>query len=198
MWHEFRPSVKFFQALFEFDETIAEEVRQGGCPCGGRLHRADYPRKPRGLLEAAAPAYCYRISFCCDREGCRARTQPPSLRFLGRKVYVAATVLLACAVYCQWRMKEEASLAAARAARVFDVPIRTLRRWSVYWTELLPRLPGWQAEHGRFMPPIDETCLPAALLDRFVGGPASILSDALRFVAPMTTSPPRARMPMSG
>jgi hypothetical protein len=198
MWHEFRPSVKFFQALFEFDEVIAEGVREAGCPCGGRLHRADYPRKPRGLLEAAAPAYCTRISFCCNREGCRARTLPPSVRFLGRKVYVAAIVLVACAAYCHLRMKEEALLAAARAARVFDVPSRTLRRWSVYWTEVLPSLPGWQAERGRLMPPIDETCLPASLLERFVGGPSEKLLGALQFVAPMTTSPPRARMPMSG
>jgi hypothetical protein len=198
MWHGFRPDVKFFQALFKFDEEIAAVVRKTGCPCGGRLHRADYLRKPRGLLETAEQAYCYRISFCCDREGCRARTLPPSIRFLGRKVYIGALVLLACAVYCQMRTTGEVSRAAVRAAQMFDVPSRTLRRWNVYWTELLPSLAGFQAEKGRFMPPLDEARLPASLLERFVGGPSDKLRDALRFVALMTTSPPRARMPMSG
>jgi hypothetical protein len=30
--------------------------------------------------------YGQRFSFCCAVGGCRKRTTPPSLRFLGRKV----------------------------------------------------------------------------------------------------------------
>jgi hypothetical protein len=33
--------------LFSVDQDVAETARRQGCPCGGRLHRADYPRKPR-------------------------------------------------------------------------------------------------------------------------------------------------------
>ena len=39
-----------------------------------------------------------RLSFCCDRDGCRKRTTPPSVRFLGRKVYLGAIVILISAM----------------------------------------------------------------------------------------------------
>jgi len=35
-------------------------------------------------------ARSWRFSFCCARDGCRTRKTPPSFRFLGRKVYLAA------------------------------------------------------------------------------------------------------------
>jgi hypothetical protein len=39
----------FFALLLRFDEDLAAEVRQAGCGmCGGALHSARYPRKPRG------------------------------------------------------------------------------------------------------------------------------------------------------
>ena len=38
--------------------------------------------------------YRYRFSFCCDRDGCRKRVTPPSVRFLGRRVYLGAVVIL--------------------------------------------------------------------------------------------------------
>ena len=37
-----------YATLTQFDADLAAEVHARGCPCGGRLHRADYPRKPRG------------------------------------------------------------------------------------------------------------------------------------------------------
>lgn len=41
----------FYRSLLRFDEDLAEEARQKGWECGGRLHRARYPRKPRGVPE---------------------------------------------------------------------------------------------------------------------------------------------------
>ena len=41
-------SKTFYATLTQFDADLAAEVHARGCPCGGRLHRADYPRKPRG------------------------------------------------------------------------------------------------------------------------------------------------------
>src|SRR5271157_4368665 len=62
----------------------------------GPLHRSDYDRKPRGALIApAGEAFVRRFSLCCGREGCRKRATPPSLRFLGRRVYLGAVVLVA-------------------------------------------------------------------------------------------------------
>ena len=43
---------KFFTLLLRIDHDLAEQVRSGRCRCGGVLHRADYPRKPRGWSAA--------------------------------------------------------------------------------------------------------------------------------------------------
>ena len=42
--------------------------------------------------------YAERFSFCCAVDGCRKRATPPSLRFLGRKVYLATVVTLISAM----------------------------------------------------------------------------------------------------
>ena len=39
---------KFFTLLLRIDHDLAEQVRASRCRCGGALHRADCPRKPRG------------------------------------------------------------------------------------------------------------------------------------------------------
>ena len=48
MDHRLFQSVGFWVFLFSIDKKFATEACLAGCPCGGRLHRADYPRKPRG------------------------------------------------------------------------------------------------------------------------------------------------------
>lgn len=87
MYHELPRNASFWAFLFKVDRGLAEEARQKKCPCGGCLHRANYPRKPRGGGEELPQEYGRRLSFCCEREGCRKRVTPPSVRFLGRKVY---------------------------------------------------------------------------------------------------------------
>lgn len=72
-----------WQLRLRFDRDLAAEAREQGCRCGGVLHRADYPRKPRGGPSDLGPDYGRRLSLCCAREGCRKRTTPPSVRFLG-------------------------------------------------------------------------------------------------------------------
>ena len=51
-------------------------------------------RKPRGRPLGLGPEDDWRLSFCCAVDGCRTRATPPSLRFLGRKVYLATIVVL--------------------------------------------------------------------------------------------------------
>jgi hypothetical protein len=91
--------VKFWQLLFDVDTCIAQAVQAARCPhCNGPLHRADYPRKPRGGPldpDIEQSLLSTRISFCCGRPGCRRRSTPPSVRFLGPKVYLGAAILLA-------------------------------------------------------------------------------------------------------
>jgi len=86
----------FHELLLVFDQDIAIATRRGRCPlCSSVLHSsAQYRRKPRGRPAGLGEEHDWRFSFCCARDGCRARRTPPSLRFLGRKVYLAAIVVL--------------------------------------------------------------------------------------------------------
>jgi hypothetical protein len=84
MYHTFPPAASFWPFLLTIDQDLAETTRRHGCPCGGRLHRSNYPRKPRGDCDTLSDTYNTRFSFCCDRDGCRKRSTAPSVRFFGR------------------------------------------------------------------------------------------------------------------
>ena len=178
MWHELvADESAFFSSLIEIDGKLAEEIRRHGCSCGGRLDRADYPRKPRGVPAAWEDAFCRRISFCCARKGCRKRCTPPSVRFFGRRVYVAAVILTVCG---RWL-----------TARQAHVPRNTARRWRRFFRSTLAGSAFWQAACGRLMPPIEKSTLVASLLERFGGNRAAALLAALKFFCPVTQSAPQ-------
>jgi hypothetical protein len=162
MSHESRLGEEWFASLEEFDRQIAGAVAAAGCRhCGGPLHQGNYERKPRGgYVAGAGEAFTLRHSLCCGREGCRKRALPPSLRFLGRRVYLEAVVLLASALTM--------ALETLRAAsEVTGVPARTLRRWHGWWTEALPRSAVWTELRARFVPPPPaESELPGSLIER--------------------------------
>jgi hypothetical protein len=85
---------RFHDLLLAFDRKLADAARNAGCAlCGGVLHSARYWRKPRGRACSVGSEHNQRFSFCCAVDGCRSRTTPPSLRFLGRKVYLATIVV---------------------------------------------------------------------------------------------------------
>ncbi len=128
MCHEAPLAEEFFAKLLDLDEKIARQVKVAGCQrCGGPLHRADYVRKPRGAaIAAAGEAFSLRHSLCCGSRRCRRRTLPPSLRFLGRRVYLEAVVLIAATLALV--------MPELRTVReVTRVPVRTLRRWGKWW-----------------------------------------------------------------
>lgn len=174
MWQRFEPTTNFLRCLTVIDDQLAEQVHQRGCiHCGGPLHCGDYPRKPRGLPEGFEEAFSSRRSWCCGH--CRKRSTPPSVRFLGRKVYVGWLVFVAV---IQW-------LAGMLPAAV---PRRTLRRWSHWWRAVFVELPFWKMAVGQFVPPPPDTGqLPRSLVERFTGAVESQLQQALAFVAPVTT-----------
>lgn len=146
------------------------------------LHSAQYPRKPRGG-PTKLPGYEWRHSFCCAVEGCRKRTTPPSVRFLGRKVYLGVVVVLASALR---HGATPARLARLRAE--LGVCRRTLERWRVWWREVFVATQCWRAAKGRFATPVDEATLPLALLERYGGDPVERLVHALELLAPITTT----------
>jgi len=180
--HPLLADASFWRHLQRLDEQVAEEARSAGCPhCQGVLHGARYPRKvfgvARGLL---GEGYASRLSFCCAREGCRRRTTPESVRFLGRRVFPGAVVLLLVALTQDLSRRRRARLGAR-----LGVSERTLERWRRWWRSTLPATPWWCAARARFVPPPEAQALPASLLARFgVPTSAEVLIAALRFLAP--------------
>jgi len=156
---------------------------RGACRAGSDLHRADYDRKPRGGPEGL-PAYVKRASFCCQREGCRRRRTPPSVRFLGRRVYLATVVVLVAVL--------RHGLSPGRVDwlhRVLGVSRRTLGRWRTWWKLTFVQTRCWREVRGRIVPAVDEEGLPRSLWDRLAGEWRARLLLVLRLLSPVTASP---------
>ena len=169
----------FFLFLIRLDEELAAQAQGAGCSCGGVLHRANYPRKPRGCPTLAIrEAFSSRLSFCCSR--CRRRTTSASVRFLGRRVYLGLVVVL-----CSARHAGQ-NTAAVTLCEALEIPLRTLQRWRRWWREDFMHTPLWQAMCARFMPPVSAQGLPGELLARFAGEATEALQRLLRFLAPLT------------
>jgi len=161
--------------LTKIDGDLAEQAWIEGCVhCGGVLHRADYPRKVRGVsLEAR------RHSFCCAREECRRRETPGSVRFLGRKVYAGLIVVVLSAL--------RHGLSGQRVRTLQEhlgVDRRTLERWRRWWLEQFVRSGSWRVARARLVPPVDEAALPWSLWERFTGEGVEPLLGLLRFLVP--------------
>ena len=161
MSHFLLQDPRFFRLLLRIDRELAEQTRAQGCACGNVLHRGDYPRKPRGCLREVRSEFESRLSFCCSV--CRKRTTSKSVRFLGRRVYLAMAVVL-------------------------DVAARTLARWRSWWCEQFPLTALWRAQGARFMPAVPSAEIPGALLARFAGTAAQALVRMLVFLCPMTVA----------
>lgn len=176
---ELLQDTRFYEHLLTIDRELAQSARRGGCPrCQGRLDSASYPRKPRGGAPALAAIHHRRLSFCCA--ACRQRVTPPSVRFLGRRVFFGAVVVLSC-------METLTGERVRALGELLRVDRRTLRRWRRWWRRQLVQLPWWRIGRGRFSPALDEERLPGSLVERFNGRLDERLVALLSFVSPLTT-----------
>ena len=105
-----------------------------------------------------------------------------SVRFLGRRVYLALMVVLVSARHAGQ------TPAAGRVCAMLGVPVRTLGRWRHWWREQFPLTPLWQVACARFMPPVQSKQIPGGLLERFAGEPAQRLMRLLLFLTPLTVA----------
>lgn len=139
------------------DQDLAEKTRQSPCPrCGAKLHCDNYPRKPRG----GPQQWDKRLSFTCAKE--RHRVTPPSVRFLGRKVYVAVVVVLVSAMLH--------GLSARRVEVLrqrLGIDRRTLEHWRAWWQQSFAQGAFWKAARGQFASPPSEQRLPLSLCEAF-------------------------------
>jgi len=173
----------FWPTFFLTDQRIADLVRLLGCShCGSKLHVANYPRKPRGVhRDMLGLEYTLRLSFCCS--ACNKRTTPPSVRFLGRKVYLGGIITLLSAGDDGLKREQRHALLDE-----LDVPAQTLHRWRQWWTRTLPASPTWRSLSGWLSPPIQPDTLPGKLLIQLQGSTLAMrLQQLLRLICPLTT-----------
>ena len=154
------------------------------------LHSARYPRKPKGFSVPLHGDKIVRFSFCCSADGCRRRVTPPSVRFLGRKRYLSAVVVLLSAMLqglTQRRVEE--------LERLIGVSHRTLSRWQTWWQESFPASRFWKYGKAFFVPSLDVTRLCQDLAERFsaqceIAGMVRLL----RFISPLSCPSPAVDM----
>lgn len=184
MCHRLLSDASFYAMQAKFDEDIAREAKQAGClDCRGRLDSARYRRKPRGATCELPEGYEWRLSFCCASEGCRRRHTPPSIRFLGRRVYLGAVVVLATAM-----QQGVTPVRARRLKELLGVGLLTLARWREWWRTTFAESAFWKEMRARFAPPPDANGFPVALLERFGSEEGGRLLALLRFMGPLSTS----------
>ena len=169
---------ELFQLLEKVDADLVEEARSKGCAlCGGRLDRGDYERKPRG-----GPQWDVRFSLCCAQEGCRKRHTPPSVRFMGRRVYAGLVVVLVSALIHGAKPERVHLLREA-----LGIDRRTLERWRQWWLGAFIESSFWREARARFMPSLCPKTMPLPLCESFDVQRRDRLLDLLQFLAPITT-----------
>ena len=120
----------------------SQEAAQSCCrACGGKLHRADDPRKAREVPHKLMEQWDRRYSFCCSTEGCRLRHTPVSVRFLGRKVYSEVFIVLISAL-----MNGPSERRAGELHRELGLDVRTLKRWHQWWQKEFVSTQFWRLE----------------------------------------------------
>ena len=182
MYPTFVRDARFYEFQLEADRMLLAEARKEVCViCGDVLHAGNFRRKPRGGPAGMGEDADLRFSLCCADRECRKRVTPPSLRFLGRRVYLGAAVVVVTA------MRHGATPARMRKLRDhFGVSRRTVERWRIWWATAFAKGPFWKAAAASFMPPVDLARLPASLLERFLGNEEERLILLLRFLGPIT------------
>ena len=182
MYPSLLTDASLYVTLEMIDVDLAATARAQGCGCGGVLHSGNYRRKPRGGPVGLGAGYDLRFSFCCACDGCRSRTTPPSVRFLGRKVYLGAVVVVATMLrhgVTRWRAK--------RLRELLGVSEKTLRRWCILWQQTFAQSAFWKQARASLAQPVEASELPGGLLERFTGDAAKRLEHLLLFLRPITT-----------
>jgi hypothetical protein len=183
MYHDLPGAASFWSFLFAIDQDLAETARKNACSCGGRLHCANYVRKPRGTPLQLAELQRVRLSFCCDRDGCRKRVTPPSVRFLGPKVYLGAVIIVIST------MRQGPTPRRVRElSKHFGADRRTIARWQVFWRDHVSQSPFWKVARARLVPVFEIVALPYSLVNAFLDSDARDAGWArlLRFLSPIT------------
>jgi hypothetical protein len=108
---------------------------------------------------------------------------PPSVRFLGPRVYLGAIVILINA------MRQGPTPRRVRELSTrFGADRRAIARWQVFWCEHFPHTPLWNSARARLVPVVPIVSLPYSLVDAFLcrHRPCRGWTLLLRFLAPIS------------
>jgi hypothetical protein len=107
------------------------------------------------------------------------------VRFLGRKVYLGAVVVLVAAM-----RQGPSPRRVHELSQLFGADRQTIARWQVFWQEHFPQTAFWKVARGRLAPSAAMEVLPLSLLNAFLGrsDPCQDWGDLLRFLSPITIS----------
>lgn len=165
MLPELLQRTNLFSLLYRIDCDLAAQAQKQNCVCcHTRVYVANYQRKPRGGPDNIPDEFMVRHSFCCSREGCRKRHLPPSCRFLGRKVYWGAAIIVVMAL----RQNRPESASVNKLQKMFDISRKTICRWIRYFQEVFPSSPRWKRIRGRITSQVNNNQLPGGLFWYFV------------------------------
>jgi len=114
--------------------------------------------------------YSSRLSFCCAV--CRKRTTSLSVRFLGRRVYLALAVVLVSG------SRSASTPTGVRLGAELGVARQTLQRWQAWWIEQFLLTPLWRATCARF--------IAGELIARFAGPAHEALMRLLIWLSPVS------------
>ena len=105
------------------------------------------------------------------------------MRFLGRKVYLGAVVILVAAM-----RQGPSPRRIVELSRLFGADRRTIARWQVFWREHFPRTPFWKVARARLVPVVEIVALPLSLLEAFLRSDdrCQDWGRLLRFLSPIT------------
>jgi len=108
---------------------------------------------------------------------------PPSVRFPGRKVYLAAMLILISAM-----RQGPTPRRVGELSTLFGADRATIARWQAFWRDHIPQTPFWKVARARLIPVVDVALLPLSLLDAFLRtkDPYQDWGHLLRFLSPLT------------
>lgn len=158
-WHPLLKIASFLVVLVAIDLEFLSKTRKAKCPhCGGALHAGFYERKL--AIETSENVEQLNVSFslCCSNDGCRKRTQPPSVRFCGRSSFPLAAIALA-EVFCKGPSQKR----VAEVCKLLGAHERTVRRWLNSWKGITATA-FWKERLGRGLPESEDSALMRLVL----------------------------------
>ena len=174
-----------YSNLLQVDKNLADQTRKKGCPqCGGALHSANYPRQLKGCGLPIADTKIIRFSFCCATDGCRCRVTPPSVRFFGRKQYMAMVLVL-----LSTKLHNLSPQLANELKKLTGVSYRTLFRWKAWWLKSFPITRFWYCNKAFYLPPLNMDRLCHDLVESFsANSEVTGMMRLLNFLSPLSCS----------